>query len=29
MESIVITCYGGNTQIIRDLIDEAVVFSME
>jgi hypothetical protein len=29
MESMIITCYGGNTQIIRELIDEAVVYSME
>jgi len=28
-ESIVIMCYGGSTQLIRELIDDAVVYSMD
>ena len=28
-ESIVIMCYGGSTELIRELIDEAVVYSMD
>ena len=28
-EAIIIMCYGGGIQIIRDLIDDAVTYSMD
>lgn len=28
-ETIVIMCYGGSTELIRELIDDAVVYSMD